>query len=222
MIDRSESAAREELLDAVLRLDAAGLNVNASGNLSVRTGRRLLVTPSGIAPDAMTVDDLVALEDDGAPVEPTGRTPTSEWRLHVEVYRRRPDVAAIVHTHAPEATAASTTGKPIPAVHYVVARFGGPELACAPYATYGTADLAAAVADTLGADRSACLLANHGAISIASELATAVALTLDLEWFCGVYRRALTFGVPTVLGSDEIATVAERFQSYGQPRQPPS
>jgi L-fuculose-phosphate aldolase len=217
MIDRGESAAREALLDAVLRLDAAGLNVNASGNLSVRTGRRLLVTPSGIPPDAMTLDDLVALEDDGTPVELSSRTPTSEWRLHVEVYRRRPDAAAIVHTHAPEATAVSTTGRPVPAVHYVAARFGGTELACAPYATYGTEELAAAVVDTLGADRTACLLANHGSISIASELSTAVALAFDLEWFCGVYRRALAFGDPTVLGDGEIATVADRLQSYGQP-----
>jgi L-fuculose-phosphate aldolase len=222
MTGRGESAAREALLDAVRRLDAAGLNVNASGNLSVRAGRGLLVTPSGIAPDAMTVDDLVALEDDGTPVEFSGRTPTSEWRLHVEVYRRRPDVAAIVHTHAPEATAASTTGKSVPAVHYVVARFGGTELACAPYATYGSAELAAAVADTLGAERSACLMANHGSISIASDLPTAVTLTRDLEWFCGVYRRALAIGDPTVLADREVAEVAERFRSYGQPPQPPN
>jgi L-fuculose-phosphate aldolase len=221
MTDRSESAAREALLDAVRQLDAAGLNVNASGNLSVREGRRLLVTPSGIAPDAMTADDLVVLEDDGTPVELNGRTRTSEWRLHVEVYRRRRDANAIVHTHAPEATAASTTGKPVPAVHYVVARFGGTELACAQYATYGSAELAVAVADTLGAERSACLLANHGSISIASDLPAAVALTLDLEWFCGVYRRALGIGDPTVLPDREIAAVAERFRSYGQPSQPP-
>ena len=205
------------LVDAARRLDASGLNVNASGNLSVRTGERVLVTPSGIAPGAMAANDCVLLDAHGEPDPDATRIPTSEWRLHVELYRRRPDIRAVVHTHSPEATAAATLGAPLPAVHYVVARFGGGALACAPYATYGSAELAAGVADTLGGDRAACLMANHGAITVGSDLAAASALALDVEWFCGVYRRALAIGVPHVLDDAEIRHVSVAFRTYGQP-----
>ena len=201
---------------AVLDGDAAGLNVNASGNLSIRVAGGVLVTPSGIRPDVLECDDCVLLGVDGSAVDPGARTPTSEWRLHVDLYRRRPDVAAIVHTHSPEATAASTIGADVPAVHYVVARFGGTTLACAPYATFGSAELAANVAGTLGATRTACLMANHGAIAVGPDLATAVASAFDVEWCCGVYRRARALGTPVVLADDEIARVAAQFATYGQ------
>lgn len=210
-------AARRALIDAARRLAASGLNVNASGNLSVRTGGGIVVTPSGIPPAAMGPDDCVLLDDTGRPAAADGPVPTSEWRLHVEIYRRRPDVSAIVHTHSPEATAAATLGRPLPAVHYVVARFGGGALACAPYATYGSAELAAGVADTLGDDRAACLMANHGAIALGTDLCAASSLALDVEWFCGVYRRALALGAPRVLDDTEIRRVSEAFRSYGQP-----
>jgi L-fuculose-phosphate aldolase len=212
-----ESAARQALVEAARRLDAAGLNVNASGNLSVRVGGDVLVTPSGVRPDAMTLDSCVLLDAAGAVRRRGEAVPTSEWRLHVELYRRRPDVAAVVHTHSLEATAASTLGRSVPAVHYVVARFGGPELVCAPYATYGSDELARHVADALGDVRTACLMANHGAIAVAADLGTAVALALDVEWLCGVHRRAVALGTPNVLDDDEIARVAERFTTYGQP-----
>jgi L-fuculose-phosphate aldolase len=216
-----DPAARRALLDAARRLDEAGLNVNSSGNLSVRSGAHVLVTPSGLAPDRMTPGDAVLLAADGTPADPDGRVPTSEWQLHLEIYRRRPDVGAIVHTHSPEATAAATIGRPIPAVHYVVARFGGTDLTCAPYATYGTAELAAAVADTLGLERHACLMANHGAIAVAADLAAAMAIALDVEWLCGVYRRAVQQGTPNVLDDAAIAHVADRLATYGQPPAPP-
>ncbi len=212
----ADGTARRALVAASAQLAAAGLNVNASGNLSVRVAGGLLVTPSGIAPDDLAADDCVLLDVEGRPVGPPSRIPTSEWRLHVELYRRRPDVAAIVHTHSPEATAAATLGRPVPAVHYVVARFGGSTLECAPYATYGSSELAASVADTLGDRRTACLMANHGAICVAGELAVAIALALDVEWLCGVHRRAVAMGAPEVLDDGEIERVASRFASYGQ------
>jgi L-fuculose-phosphate aldolase len=212
-----EARAREALVTAARRLDAVGLNVNASGNLSVRVPTGVLVTPSGITPTAMTPEDAVLLTLDGTPVGDGGRVPTSEWRLHLEIYRRRAEVGAIVHTHSTEATAASTLAAPVPAVHYVVARFGGPTLPCAPYATYGSEQLAASVADALGSHGTACLMANHGAIAVGRDLETAVALSRDVEWFCGVHRRAQQLGEPVVLADDEIARVDERFGSYGQP-----
>jgi L-fuculose-phosphate aldolase len=214
---QDESPARAALVAAAQRLDAAGLNVNASGNLSVRVARGALVTASGIAPSEMTLDDGVVVSLDGERLDPATRVPTSEWRLHTELYRHRPEVGAIVHTHSPEATAAATLATPIAAVHYVVARFGGTRLSCAPYATYGSAELATNVVATLASNGMACLMANHGAIALGPDLDSAVALALDVEWFCGVHRRARQLGEPTVLADDEVDRVAEQFDSYGQP-----
>jgi L-fuculose-phosphate aldolase len=215
-----DGAARAEVVRAARRLDEAGLNINASGNLSVRVPGGLLVTPSGIPPGAMEPTDVVPLAPDGTPTDPAGRVPTSEWRLHVELYRRRADIGAVVHTHSPEATAAATLGQPVPAVHYVVARFGSASLHCAPYATYGSAALALNVAEALGANRSACLMANHGAVTVGTDLEHAISLALDVEWFCGVHRRAIQLGAPVVLSDEEIARVADRLSRYGQPRDP--
>ncbi|WP_370325986.1 class II aldolase/adducin family protein [Euzebya sp.] len=208
---------RAALLDAARRLDDAGLNVNASGNLSVRVGPHVLVTPSGIPPAVMAEADMVLLDADGEVVE-GDRTPTSEWRLHAALMAARPEVGAIVHTHSPEATAAATLRAAVPAVHYVAARFGGRGgLACADYATYGSAELAGNVAAALGGDRTACLMANHGAVAVAGGLDAALALALDVEWFCGVHRRARALGDPVALDDEEIARVATRFAAYGQP-----
>lgn len=216
----TERAARRAIVEAARRLDAAGLNQNSSGNLSMRVGDpaagRLLVTPSGIPAAEMTPDDQVLVDLAGRPVRDGQRVPTSEWRLHVEIVRARPDVGAVVHTHSPEATAAAALGRAIPAIHYVVARFGASELPCAPYATYGTAELAHHVVRTLGRSGTACLMANHGAVAVARDLPGALALAVDVEWLCGVYRRARQLGDPVVLGDDEIATVADRLRSYGQ------
>jgi len=211
-----EHRAREALVDAVRRLDHLGLNQNSSGNVSVRVGESLLVTPSGVPASRFGVDDAVLLDADGRPCGSDRRAPTSEWRLHVLVAARRPDAGAIVHTHSVEATAASVAGSSLPAVHYVVARFGADHLPCAPYATYGTAELATNVATTLGESGMAALMANHGAIALGADLDAAVALAIDIEWFCAVARRSRAYDRRHVLDGDEIARVAERFRTYGQ------
>jgi L-fuculose-phosphate aldolase len=212
-----ERDARPALVDAARRLEAAGLNHNSSGNLSVRVDQHVLVTPTGVPAHVLRPEDLVLLDVEGVPVGRGTLVPTSEWRLHLLLHRRRPDIEAVVHTHSPEATAASTLGAAIPAVHYVVARFGSVELACAPYATYGTEELADGVASTLGATGMACLMANHGAVAVGRDLGAAVTLAVDLEWFCGIHRRARQLGEPAVLSDDEITRVAQRFTGYGQP-----
>jgi L-fuculose-phosphate aldolase len=211
-----EAEARDALVDTALRLDDEGLNHNATGNLSVRIERGILVTPSGIPAPALRPEDCVALSDEGAPLDPDARVPTSEWRLHVALYRRA-DVGAVVHTHSTEACAAAAIGQPVPAVHYVVARFGGVSLPCAPYATYGSEELADGVTAALGGHGRACLMANHGAVAVGRDLATARSLAVDVEWLCGVHRRALQLGDPVVLDEAELARVAELFGSYGQP-----
>lgn len=216
-----EHEARRALLDAALRLEALGLNHNAAGNLSMRIGGAIMVTPTGIPTRVMTAEQMVLLDTDGRPLDDDAGEPTSEWRLHLAIMRARPDIDAIVHTHSPEATAVSTLARPVPAVHYVVARFGANELPCARYATYGSAELAAAVLDALGPRALACLMANHGALAAGRDLATTLALAVDIEWFCGVYRRAVQVGEPVVLDADEIARVEQLFAGYGQRRSNP-
>lgn len=215
-----EEVQRQALVAAARALEATGLNVNASGNLSVRVGDGVLVTPSGIDPHQMTPQDCVFLRlanlPAGAPPFGDGPVPTSEWRLHMALMHARPRVRAIVHIHSPEATAASTLRRPVPAVHYVAARFGPGTLRCADYATYGSQELADNVTRVLADDANACLMANHGAVVLAADLTAAVALARDLEWFCGVYRRAHAVGQPVALPDTEIARVAAEFATYGQ------
>ncbi len=199
----------------MVALQDEGLNANASGNASVRVAEGILVTPSGIPAGAMHPQDCVLLDNQGQ-VRDGHRTPTSEWRIHVGAMAR-PDIGAVVHTHSLEATAASTGCTALPAVHYVVARFGATKLPCADYATYGSAELSDHVMAALGPSGTACLMANHGALMVGPDLDSAVALAVDVEWFCGVHRRAVAQGQPAVLSDEEIRLVAERFTRYGQP-----
>lgn len=211
-----EPEARHALVEAARRLDDWGLNHNATGNLSVRVARGILVTPTGIPAAEMRPEDGVVLAADGSPLDAGARLPTSEWRLHAALYRRSA-IGAVVHTHSLEATAAATLGVPVPAVHYVVARFGSSTLPCAPYATYGSPELAEHVAVTLGTTGLACLMANHGAVAVGADLATAMSLAADVEWLCGVWRRGRQAGSPQILDDAEIARVRGRLRTYGQP-----
>lgn len=215
--DTNEAALREALLAATREADARGLNYNSTGNLSVRCGDGVLVTPSGIPAERMTSADMVLVNLDGSMGRSKQPTATSELLLHLAVYVARPDVGAIVHTHSPEATAAACNNRALPAVHYVMAKTGGSELECAPYATYGSAELARLVVDTLGQSRHACLMSNHGAIALGKHLDAALALAHDVEWFCGVARRAHAWGSPVALPDDEVARVANLFSTYGRP-----
>ncbi len=211
----SDGGARAAIVAAALRLERLGLNVGTAGNLSVRVPDGLLVTPTGVPAAELEPHHVVALSPRGQAV--AGQlAPTSEWRLHVAVMAARADVAAVVHTHSPEATAVACLRRPLPAIHYVVARAGGSEVPCAAYATYGTEELAANVVDALGSGF-ACLMANHGLVTAGRSLDAAMTLAVDLEWLAGVHRRALAQGRPVVLPDVEIARVAERFLTYGQP-----
>jgi L-fuculose-phosphate aldolase len=215
MMARGEQDARRAVVGAAQRLEELGLNQGTSGNVGLRIEGGLLVTPSGLAPGGMEPEHVVAMDRAGI-VRAGQLRPTSEWRLHVGVLAARPDVAGVVHTHSPELTAVACLRRPLPAIHYVVARSGGPVVPCAPYATYGSAELAANVVATLGAG-SACLMANHGVVTVAATLDAALALAADLEWLAGVHRRAVALGDPVVLSDDEVARVGELFESYGQP-----
>jgi L-fuculose-phosphate aldolase len=210
---------RQAMVDAMRALERQGLNYSTAGNIGLRVADGLLVTPSGISPAQLEADDIVLLDDTGRPA-PGQRRPTSEWRIHVDVLSARPDVHAVVHTHSPEAAAAACLRRPLPAIHYAIARTGSAVVPCADYATFGTAELSANVLAALGTGH-ATLIANHGVVALGADLDAAMALAADVEWLARVRRLAVAHGEPLhVLPDDEIARVAERFQTYGQARSP--
>jgi L-fuculose-phosphate aldolase len=206
---------RAEIVATAQAMHKAGLAPGTAGNVSARSPGGVWLTPTGIPYGALVPDDIVEVDGSGRVVWGR-RAPSSEWRLHVEILRARPDATAIVHTHSPEATALACTRRGIPAFHYYVARAGGSDIRCAAYATYGSAELAENAVAAL-AGRRACLLANHGAIALGSDLAGALALAEEVERLAGQYARALAIGTPVLLDDEEMARVAAKLSSYGQP-----
>jgi L-fuculose-phosphate aldolase len=140
--------------------------------------------------------------------------PSSEWHMHLAILNAHPAVNAVVHTHADCCVALSCLGKPIPAFHYMVASFGGSDVPCASYATFGTKKLADSAVAAL-ANRKACLLANHGMIAAAENLQVALDLTVKLETLARQYILACQGGEPVILSDDEMARVVERYSGYG-------
>lgn len=212
----SENQTRQALVDAVRRLDSRGLNRGSTGNASHRMGPGMLITPTGAGAD-VTPEDLCFVRDDGAV---TGLwAPSSEWQFHRAIYRARPDVMAVLHTHAPHATALGCLGQKLPAFHYMVAVAGGDDVPLVPYATFGTEALAQGVAGAL-ADRQACLMAQHGLTSCGATLAQALKVMEEVESLCQIYLLARAVGEPPVLGADEMQRVLKQFKAYGRRRAP--
>ncbi len=208
--DRVVAAARRTVAD--------GLVVGTSGNVSARVGDVVLVTPTGVPYDRLGADDLCAVDLAGAPV--AGRLrPTSELPLHLAVYGAT-EATAVVHTHAVHATAVSTLVDELPAVHYMAAALGGP-VRVAPYATYGTEELAAHLLTALDG-RSGALLRNHGTVTHGTGLDQAYDRTAQLEWMCRVWLAAASVPgrTPSLLPPEELDRVGERLRGYGQPTGP--
>lgn len=208
----TEQSRRQTIIDACLRMNASGLNQGTSGNISLRHNDGLLITPSGLPYDRMAPDDIVWIGFDGTVEGP--RKPSSEWRFHRDILDVRPEFGAVVHAHPTYATTLAIHGMAIPAVHYMVAAAGGPDIRCAPYATFGTEALSALVVDAL-TDRSACLMAHHGMIACGPTLDRALWLAVEVETLARQYHGALQIGDPPVLPEDEIARVLEKFADYG-------
>jgi len=207
---------RDELIATARRMSELGLAPGTTGNVSVRTARGFVVTPSGMAYDQLRGDDAVAIDLDGT-IRPGQRAPSSEWRLHRDILAARPDVGAIVHTHSLFCTSVSCLRRPIPAIHYMVVLAGSDEIPCADYATFGTAELAASVVRALGRGN-ACLMANHGMVALGDSLAAALRLAADVETLAAQYWHAAQLGQPHVLPRDELDRVRAQFASYGQRR----
>lgn len=198
-----------ELVEACHALAAAGLVVGTSGNVSVRDGDRVLLSPKGVAMGELSVDDIAMVSLTG---DVLAGDPTSELELHLAVYRSYP-AAAIVHTHAPRATAVACVVDELPVIHYQLLAMGG-LIRVAPFAAFGTAELASSVTDALDG-RSAALLANHGAVTYGASLAEAVERAVVLEWACGVYLDAARVGTPRVLDERQQAAVRESAVRHG-------
>ncbi|MEN9800106.1 MAG: hypothetical protein RL653_3803 [Pseudomonadota bacterium] len=209
------AAARRELLAYCRKLQPSGLSRTTSGNLSVRVDGGMLITPSGMDYARIRTGDLVLLGLDGTPLKARQRVPSSEWHFHAAVYAARPEAGAIVHAHAPFATTLAIHGRDIPAVHYMVAAAGGDSIRCAPYATFGTPELARHALAALDG-RKACLLAHHGLLAFGTDLRDAFKRALEVEELAEQYWRALQLGTPPVLDGREMARVVEKFRTYGQ------
>ncbi|RZB20605.1 class II aldolase/adducin family protein [Streptomyces sp. F001] len=209
-----EFRAWQALVATARRTVADGLVVGTSGNVSVRVRDTVLVTPSGVPYDRLTPDALTAVDLDGRQVRGT-LVPTSELPMHLAVYRTT-DARAVVHTHAVHATAVSTLVRELPAIHYMAGALGGP-VRVAPYATYGTEELAENMLHAL-ADRSGCLLQNHGTLTYGATLDQAYDRTAQLEWMCHLWLTASSVPglTPNLLSDDQLRAAGERLRGYGQ------
>ena len=216
-ISAAETAARREVLETARAMSRQGLSPGRSGNVSARYADGILITPSGMAYDAIAPADIVRVGLDGD-VAAGQRKPSSELHFHLATYRARSDVGAIVHTHSLHATVLACARRAIPAFHYMVAVAGGDDIPLVPYATFGSDELARQVVAGL-AHRNACLMANHGQIAVAATCAEALALAAEVEVLAEQYVKVLTLGSPHILARDEMARVLERFAGYGQKAQ---
>jgi L-fuculose-phosphate aldolase len=206
------TALRQSIIDACLWMSAKGLNQSTSGNISVRAGAGMIITPSAISYDAMTPEMLVAMPLDGGP--PPGKVPSTEWRFHQSLLASRPDMTAVVHAHPPYCSALAVQRRAIPACHYMIAAFGGHDIPLAGYHLYGSAELAADVAQVMH-DRHGCLMANHGATVLGETLARALWRLEELEVLARTYLYSSIGGEPVILSKAEIDAVLINFKGYG-------
>lgn len=211
-----EAKLRASMVEAMLALDARGLNRGTSGNVSVRWGDGMLVTPSGVPPARLTPESMVRVLSGG--VVASGQLkPSSEWRMHWRLLERRPDAGAVVHCHSRHATILACAGLPIPAAHYMVGVCGTAGVPLAPYAVFGSEELADGVVETLGGGRAA-LMANHGQVVVARKLSQALLIAEEVEEQAAICWGAMAIGGPRVLSEAQMADVLERFGGYGQGR----
>lgn len=207
----TELQLRKQVIATALRMNALGINRGKSGNVSARWKNGFLVTPSGRPYEETKPADIVFVDDKA---QTKGkRAPSSEWRFHFDIYQRRGEVNAVVHTHSSFATTLACLAMAVPSFHYMVAVAGGNSIRCAPYATFGTQMLSDNALNALDG-RKACLLANHGMVSTGENLKSALALAVEVEALCEQYWRALQIGSPNILSDEEMAVVVEKFKTY--------
>ncbi|MBN9559370.1 MAG: class II aldolase/adducin family protein [Alphaproteobacteria bacterium] len=229
----TEAEARAAVVDAYGALARLGMNTGSTGNVSIRFAPGMIITPSGVSAETIRADGLVGMalahdpspnplpQGKGAVLHPLplweragvrGRA-SSEWEMHAGIYAACPEASFIIHTHADACTALSCLNEGLPAFHYMIAQFGGEDVRCAPYVTFGTPELAAQAVTAI-AGRRGCLLANHGMIVHGSDAAHALLLAQQLEMLCRQYLLARSAGTPRLLTPDEMRDAKERFKTY--------
>jgi L-fuculose-phosphate aldolase len=204
---------RKKVIQICRAMNASGINQGTSGNVSVRTDEGFLITASGIPYDVMEPEHIVEMDLDAG--YRGDYIPSSEWRMHHDVFKARPEAGAIVHTHSIYATALSTLRKDIPAFHYMIGVTGGVSLRVSDYAEFGTQALSDTMLKAMK-DRAACLLANHGQIAFGPNLDKALWLATEIETLCHQYWAALQAGTPVLLSDEQMKSVLARFKTYGK------
>lgn len=211
----TEAELRQQLVNYAQSLEPAGLSVGKSGNLSARCNQQVLITPSAVPYAELTPDQIVTMTLAGEVAEGQRHAPSSEWRFHCDLYRRRPDIRAIAHAHPPASTALACTGRDIPAFHYMVAVAGGDRIPLAAYALFGSVELSENIQAAIG-DLNACLLANHGLIAVGASVAQAFNLAVEVEQLATQYCQALQLGDVQILSEEDMRQVLQKFKHYGQ------
>lgn len=213
-MDESERDLRVAVVAKARWMNEIGLNQGTSGNISVRSGDTMLITPTAIPYETMQPSMLAAMPIEGeygsweGPIEPS-----TEWRFHLDILKARPDVGAVVHTHSTFATVLGIARRPIPACHYMVAVFGGNDVRVADFAIYGTKALANNVLKALEG-RNGCLIANHGMIAAGKDLEHAMWLAVELETLAKQYYYSLQIG-PVILPDSAIEDTRRSMDGYG-------
>ncbi len=202
----------EAIIATARAMNQTTLNTGTSGNVSARVDEGMLITPSGIPYDVMTTDQIVLVGLDGSWSKGQAERPSSEWRFHLDFYRQRHEVEAVVHAHPVNATALAVHGRGIGPFHYMVAIAGGHDIRCAPYATFGTQNLSDSVVAALHG-RFACLMAHHGVVACGRNLDHALSVATEVETLAAQYLAALQLGEPPLLSSTEIEEVLAKMAS---------
>lgn len=209
MAAEAEQAA-VSLIETAMAMNDARINFGVSGNVSCRVDGGLLITPSGQAYDRLGVEDLVLMDLQGEWSATPGRRPSSEWRFHLDIYRQRDDIGAVLHAHPINATALAVHARGIEPFHYMVAVAGGSDIRCAKYATFGTQELSDSIVLALEG-RLACLIAHHGIVACGRDLGHALALGIEVETLAAQYIAALQLGEPPLLSEAEMTEVIEKM-----------
>ncbi len=207
-----EQQKRSELVQTYRDLNTLGLIFLAAGNISIRHDDGMLISAAGASADTMTNDAFITTGFDGSCS--TGLRPSSEWSMHAAIYQAFPQAEAVVHTHSDHCVALACTNLPLPPFHYMIAAFGGGDVRCTTYETYGSPELGASAVRALQG-RTACLLGNHGMICHGTTLKKAFNAALRLEILCRQYVYARQAGAVKMLEADDIAVAVERYKYYG-------
>jgi L-fuculose-phosphate aldolase len=204
---------RKDVIKTCLAMNEEGINQGTSGNVSVRTDEGFLITASGIPYKKMKPEHVVEMDLEGG--YRGEYFPSTEWRMHMDIFKARPEAKAIVHVHSTYATAMACLRKEIPAFHYMIGIAGGSSLRVSDYAEFGTQELSDTMLKAMEG-RSGCLLANHGQICFGDTLDKALWRAGEIEALCHQYWASLLAGKPVILADTEMSTVLKRFGSYGK------